>query len=639
VLLYELLTGTTPFDKHRLAQAAYDEVRRIIREEDPPRPSTRLSTLGATLASVSASRGSDPKRLGQVVRGELDWVVMRALEKDRTRRYETADAFARDVDRYLSDQPVEACPPSRGYRLKKFARRNQGVIAAATALAAILLIASVVSTWEVVLAHRANRDSFREASIARAEVDKQEAINKFLNDMLGSADPYAPPALKGLPSRNLTVLQVLDIAAQKLDAGSLKDRPEIEAALRRSIGNSYHSLGRWESSRRQLEIALRLNRAFYGDENQHVVAAMDELDRPLQWLGRFPEAESLLRDALAMQKRISGAKPNGRLISDLGSVLLVQGKLTQAEPVFREALAIRRDSARAHRDLGVVLDRQGKASEAEPLFRRAVEIDAGVDPYRESFDLDLLANALRHQQKWSEAETTFRKALELRRTSLGDDDHEVADILLELDDLLRAQGKSSEVEALWRETLQLRRSRLATEVAPAEREFIQLSMIAPLLHLGMAREAVEIAKSIEQASAEPLNKFAWALVAKPEPELRGANVAVALAERATALQPADGNFWNTLGVARYRAGDNAGAIDALEKSRSLHNEMSFASDAFFLAMAHWKQSHGADARDWYNQAVAWMAKSGPRDGELLRFRAEADALINSTTATTSPAPN
>src|SRR5262249_30435173 len=119
VLLYELLTGTTPFDKERFKQSSYDEIRRIIREEEPARPSTRVSTLGQAAARVAANRESDPRALCRLFRGELDWIVMKALEKDRTRRYETASAFALDVQRYLNDEPVLACPPSAAYRLRK----------------------------------------------------------------------------------------------------------------------------------------------------------------------------------------------------------------------------------------------------------------------------------------------------------------------------------------------------------------------------------------------------------------------------------------------------------------------------------------------------------------------------------------
>ena len=141
VLLYELMTGRTPIDKERFKQAAYEEIRRIIREEEPPKPSTRISTLGQAAATVSADRQSDPKKLGRLMRGEVDWIVMKALEKDRNRRYETAGAFAADVRRYLHDEPVLACPPSVGYRLRKFARRNKRALATAALLGVMLLAA------------------------------------------------------------------------------------------------------------------------------------------------------------------------------------------------------------------------------------------------------------------------------------------------------------------------------------------------------------------------------------------------------------------------------------------------------------------------------------------------------------------
>src|SRR5262249_8514903 len=140
VLLYELLTGTTPFCKERFKKAAYDEIRRIIREEDPPRPSTRLSTT-ADLRSIATSRGLEPKKLSGLLRGEPDWIVMKCLDKDRNRRYETANALARDIERYLHDEPVEARPPSAAYRFCKFARRNKMALGMAAALAFAVLLA------------------------------------------------------------------------------------------------------------------------------------------------------------------------------------------------------------------------------------------------------------------------------------------------------------------------------------------------------------------------------------------------------------------------------------------------------------------------------------------------------------------
>src|SRR5438270_12701478 len=139
VVLYELLTGTTPLEKKRFKEAAWDEIRRLIREEEPPRPSTRLSTSNA-LASLAAQRQTEPAKLSRLVRGELDWIVLKALEKDRNRRYETANGLAMDVQRHLADEQVLACPPSAGYRLRKFVRKHRGPVLAAAALLAALAI-------------------------------------------------------------------------------------------------------------------------------------------------------------------------------------------------------------------------------------------------------------------------------------------------------------------------------------------------------------------------------------------------------------------------------------------------------------------------------------------------------------------
>src|SRR5262249_53672434 len=155
VLLYELLTGTTPLERHRLREAGFDEIRRLIREEEPPKPSTRLSTSGVALAAISARRQTEPGKLTRLVRGELDWIVMKAVEKDRNRRYESANSLARDVERYLHDEPVEACPPTAGYRLRKFARKNQKLLATAAALIALLVFGVTGSAWQAVRATQA----------------------------------------------------------------------------------------------------------------------------------------------------------------------------------------------------------------------------------------------------------------------------------------------------------------------------------------------------------------------------------------------------------------------------------------------------------------------------------------------------
>jgi tetratricopeptide (TPR) repeat protein len=176
VLLYELLTGTTPFDRERLKQAAYDEIRRIIREEEPAKPSTRISSLGAKSAVVAAHRHADPRGLSQLVRGDLDWIVMKALEKERSRRYETAIGLAMDVERHLADEPVLACPPSVTYRFAKFARRNRVAFATSIVVLAAILVGTVVSITQAIRAtHAEHLAESRLQAEAAARADAERA--------------------------------------------------------------------------------------------------------------------------------------------------------------------------------------------------------------------------------------------------------------------------------------------------------------------------------------------------------------------------------------------------------------------------------------------------------------------------------
>jgi WD40 repeat protein/serine/threonine protein kinase len=167
VLLYELLTGTTPLERNRLQTAAFNEILRLIKEEEPPRPSRRLSSSGAALATISQQRRTEPAKLTKLVRGEIDWIVMRCLEKDRIRRYETASGLARDLQHYLADEPVEACPPSAGYRLRKFARKYRMPVIVGAAFALLLVAGIILSVWQAVRA----TDAEREATQKRADAE------------------------------------------------------------------------------------------------------------------------------------------------------------------------------------------------------------------------------------------------------------------------------------------------------------------------------------------------------------------------------------------------------------------------------------------------------------------------------------
>jgi WD40 repeat protein/serine/threonine protein kinase len=232
VLLYELLTGATPFDKERLRTAGYDEIRRLIREVEPARPSTRLSTLGQAGITASANRGSDPRRLSQLLRGELDWVVMKALEKDRNRRYESASAFAADVQRYLHDEPVQACPPSAWYRFRKFARRNKVLLTTGAAVAVALLVALVSLVTAVTVLADAN--------------DAIKAEHKQTNEALGREKAARDESLGSLKREQRTsYFQRLALAERELAANIVGRAEELldecPAALR---GWEWHYLKR-----------------------------------------------------------------------------------------------------------------------------------------------------------------------------------------------------------------------------------------------------------------------------------------------------------------------------------------------------------------------------------------------------------
>ncbi len=249
VLLYELLTGTTPFDRKRFSTAAYEEIRRIIKEEEPPKPSTRLSTMGGTLSKVSSQRKTEPSKLSSLVKGDLDWIVMKALEKDRTRRYETASAFAADVRRFLAEEPIEARSPSTGYKLKKFVQRNRAAALTALAMAAALLVGTAAATWQAVRATRAEMEARTEEARAvkgTARAEEAEGLAKARLEELTAAKQRADEsaavakALNGFTMESIfgetraAAEELTRISSEIVDQQTAKSkRAEFAASFRR----------------------------------------------------------------------------------------------------------------------------------------------------------------------------------------------------------------------------------------------------------------------------------------------------------------------------------------------------------------------------------------------------------------------
>ncbi len=306
VLLYELLTGSPPFDDRELRSMARDELCRVIREVEPPRPSTRLSTLGLRAAKVATQHGTTARGLGRMVEGELDWIVMRALEKDRARRYQSVGSFGDDVGRYLRDEAVSANPPSRSYQLRKFAGRHRGALAAAASVMLALSAGLGVALWKYQdekSARQVAQDERRIAEEARRESDRarQEAeeVATFLAGVFESPDPARD-------GRTVTVAERMDAAVEKLES-ELTGQPERQARLRRALGRTYMALGLNDQAILLLESARDFYRDASGPEHLDTVLAMDLLAAAFYGAGRRDEALELQEKVVPLLRDLLGA--------------------------------------------------------------------------------------------------------------------------------------------------------------------------------------------------------------------------------------------------------------------------------------------------------------------------------------------
>ncbi|MFH1746914.1 MAG: tetratricopeptide repeat protein [Planctomycetota bacterium] len=451
VLLYELLTGTTPFDAQTMRAAAYTEIQRIIREEDPPTPSRRLSTLGDQLTEVARSRRAEPQVLSRLIRGDLDWIVMKALEKDRSRRYETAAALVADIQHHLNNEPVMAGPPGAAYRVRKFIRRHRiGVTAVAFVVAAVLIglalatLGFIQASYERDRALIAEWQAQNQADKARAEAQAAKAINVFFNDMLTSVDPmqvrllsaYAPDERVGTLSvggfpRNVSVAEMVRQAAAQLDQ-AFAGKPELEAASRETLGMTLRGLGFYVDAEPQLRRAYEIRREKLKQQHPDTLRSALALGDLLLDAGKGSEAEPLIQTALEGMSKVYGPEDTRTLscASILATVLSDQGKYKKADEVFQQTLeAQKRILDSEHRDTLVTMWRwstaclsQWRLKQGQALARELNEIAARTLSPDDS--LNILSQPLMGwwylaQYDYARAEAVLRPGLEQCRRILG----------------------------------------------------------------------------------------------------------------------------------------------------------------------------------------------------------------------------
>jgi eukaryotic-like serine/threonine-protein kinase len=475
VLLYELLTGTTPLERKRMKQVAILELLRLVREEEAPRPSVRVSTTEG-LPSIAANRGTEPRRLSGVMRGELDWIVMKCLEKDRNRRYETANAFASDVLHYLHGEAVLACPPSATYKMRKFARRNRGPMLAVSVVLLALVGGIIGTTWGMVRAVRAQtRARAEEARAKQAEREMKEqadiavAVNTFLQeDLLGQADiANQPLLLGGVHERNpnVTVRELLDRAALSI-GGKFVGQAATEASIRLTIGETYRALARFREAEEHLEKSVQLRTAQLGDDHTDTLTSKNSLALLFKSQGQYARVAPLFEDLVQARTAKLGAGHRDTLSSkhDLATVYHALGRFDKAEPLFLEVVQAstatlgaddRRTLACKH-DLAALYQDQVRFAEAESLLVEVVQGDIaklGADHPNTLASKHDLAALYYYQGQYGKAEPLLTEVLQVFTAKLELDHPKTLTAKNGMAMLYMAQGLHAKAEPLLQQAL------------------------------------------------------------------------------------------------------------------------------------------------------------------------------------------
>jgi serine/threonine protein kinase/Flp pilus assembly protein TadD len=483
VILYELLIGALPFND--LRQANYAEYRRIICEVEPPRPSTRLSALGPQAEEVAKKRQTDLQMLGKQLKRELEWIPLKAMRKERSRRYSTVAELSQDIDNYLTHQPLLAAPESRTYRLRKMVRRNKGAVIAATVLVLALTggtIGTMIGMFRALRAENLARAEQKrtEAALDEATHQKNRALDANANsdaviafltqDLLGAANPAVERG------RDLRVQDALNTAAAAVDAGKFRDRPLVEAAVRDALGTTYLAIGSADRGLPYAQAAVAQYRKSLGDDDPRTITAIGNLGQLLLAAGKIPEAAPLIREALERSRRLLGDQDTHTLtaIGNMAGLLYTQGKLAEAEPLMRDVLEINRrahgnehpDTLMAMNNLAGLFFAMGKFADAEKLFREVIERNRrglGDDHPETIASINNLASVLHAQGKLGEAEPLYRQTLQSRRKILGEDHPGTLMSIGNLGGLLMSQSKLDEAEPLIREAMQKSRAQLGND--------------------------------------------------------------------------------------------------------------------------------------------------------------------------------
>jgi eukaryotic-like serine/threonine-protein kinase len=445
VILYELLAGRLP----HVANGLPHDITRAICEEDP-RP---LSTIDGTY------------------RGDLETIAAKALEKEKERRYSSAAALASDIRRYLHDEPIAARPQTAAYQLRKFAKRNRGLVVAVATVITVLVAGIVGTSVAAVRARRAQ-------VAAQAAEQTAQAVSAFLqNDLLAQAGPSAQAGPTSRPDPDVKVRTALDRAAAVVGQ-RFPSQPLVEAAVRRTIGETYRDLGLFPEAQRQVEAALQLHRRLLGDRDATTVDTLNAL-ASLFWLqGKYAAAEPLFVEIVDARRQLSGDTASETLtaMNNLGLLYSFEGKLAQAEPLLEQTLAARRqlsgetnlETITSTTNLSQLYDREGKYAEAARLGEAALAARRRVSGPEHPDTLTVMNNlssVYRNQGRYAEAAALLESTVAIRRRVLGDEHPNTLTALNNLGNVYMNLGRVAEAQALFTDLLVVRKRVLGEEHA------------------------------------------------------------------------------------------------------------------------------------------------------------------------------
>ena len=492
VVLYELLTGFLPFDVAQWKKAPLEELLRHLREEDPPRPSTKVSTGRDMSASNAQARGTELPQLVSALRGDLDWITLKALDKDRNRRYGTPSEIAADIRRYLKNEPILARPASAGYRLRKYVRRNRVGV---TVAAGLFLLLTGFAVLQAVQLRRITR-----------ERDRADRVAQFMTNMFNVSSPSESRG------NTITAREILDKASKDINTGLSQDA-ELQANMLDLMGRVYSHLGLYARAQELISPALEIRRRVLGPRNpdtlwsmvnlanalsdqakypeadklyqevidtgrqlgtparRRVIAAMNNLALNLMDEGRVADAEKMQRDVVETQRRSLGPEAPDTLtsISNLALTVRSQGHFADAVNLDRQVLEARRhtlgadhpDTLRSAANLALdLLDEQGHDAEAEQLSRATLEAQrriVGPEHPDTLVTMDALFNALSQQKKLAEAETVARQGLEILQRTRGAEHPRTLRAISNLAIVLDQEGNHEEAARQFRELWETQR--------------------------------------------------------------------------------------------------------------------------------------------------------------------------------------